>query len=210
MRDFVIAHGMFARLHNCHPTVSAFNLLLATAESSAGRIIFAGSLEEPDETNLVPCSPYAATKGAASAYARMFHALYQTEVVIARISMAYGPGQTDYTKLVPYATVALLRGEKPRLSSGHRLIDWIYVDDVVDGLISAQSREANGQTIELVSGDVCSIRDIVQQLRELIPGSPEPVFGAWPDRPFERLGKANVTKSLDLIGWRPATELVVR
>jgi UDP-glucose 4-epimerase len=190
--------------------LTAFNLLLATAENGAGRIVLAGSLEEPDDPDPVPCSPYAAAKGAASVYARMFRALYQTEVVMAKISMVYGPGQKDLTKLVPYVTTAFLRGERPELSSGIRLIDWICVDDVVDGLIAcAHASGADGHTVDLGSGEVCSIREIVQQLRELIPDAPEPLFGAVPDRPLERLVKGDIGTSYKLIGWNPSTKLEV-
>jgi len=187
---------------------TAFNLFLATAEYGAGRIVLAGSFEEPDDQDPVPCSPYAAAKGAASGYARMFGALYQTKAVMAKISMVYGPGQADLTKLVPYVTTAFLRGERPKLSSGIRLVDWICVDDVVDGLIAcAHASSADGRTVDLGSGEVCSIREIVQQLRDLVPGAPEPRFGAVPDRPLERLGKADVATSYKLIGWNPSTTL---
>jgi UDP-glucose 4-epimerase len=188
--------------------VAAFNLLLATAESGAGRVVLAGSLEEPDDPDSAPCSPYAAAKGAAAGYARMFAALYQTEVVRTKIAMVYGPGQTDTSKLVPYVINTFLRGERPKLSSGVRLVDWIYVDDVVDGLITcAHASGANGCSVDLGSGEVCSIREIVQQLRVLIPGASEPLFGAVPDRPLERQLKADVVASYKLIGWRPSTTL---
>jgi nucleoside-diphosphate-sugar epimerase len=188
--------------------LAAFNLLLSTAENHAGRIVLAGSNEEPDEQYPLPSSPYAAAKGAASQYARMFRALYQTDVVIAKIAMVYGPAQADHTKLVPYVTTAFLRGEQPRLSSGIRPVDWIYVDDVVAGLIAcADASGVEGRTLDLGSGEVVSIRDIVQQLRELIPGAPEPLFGAVPDRPLERVRKADVATSLELIGWSPSTTL---
>jgi UDP-glucose 4-epimerase len=188
--------------------VTAFNLLLATAENGAGRMVLAGSLEEPDDSESVPCSPYAAAKRAASDYARMFRALYRTEVVTTRISMVYGPGQADLTKLIPYVTTAFLRGERPKLGSGNRLIDWIYVDDVVDGLIAcAHASCANGRSVDIGLGEMCSIRDIVQQLRELVPGAPEPLFGAVPDRPLERVVKADVATSYKLVGWNPSTTL---
>jgi nucleoside-diphosphate-sugar epimerase len=188
--------------------LAAFNLLLATAEADAGRIVLAGSIEEPDDSDPIPCSPYAAAKGAASGYARMFRALYGTEVVMAKIAMVYGPGQADLTKLVPYVTNAFLRGERPKLSSGARLVDWICVNDVVDGLIAcAQAAGAGGRTVDLGSGEVRSIREIVRQLKELIPGAPEPLFGAIPDRPFERLRKADVATSFKLVGWSPSTTL---
>ncbi len=61
-------------------------------------------LQEPvgGSPDVVPPSPYGAAKWAAAAYARMFHALYGTPVVIVRPSMVYGPGQGDLDKIVPY------------------------------------------------------------------------------------------------------------
>ena len=188
--------------------LTAFNLLMATAENSAGRIVLAGSLEEPDEADLVPCSPYAAAKWSASSYARMLHALYQIQVVIAKIFMVYGPGQSDHTKLIPYVTMSLLRGETPKLSSGVRLVDWIYVDDVVDGLIRcAQVPGVDGRTAELGSGELLSIREVVQQLSELVGCTVDPQLGALPDRPLERMKKADIAETYKLIGWRPFTPL---
>ena len=191
-----------------HNFMTAFNLLMATAENSAGRIVLAGSFEEPDEVDSVPCSPYAAAKWSASGYARMFSLLYQIPVVIAKIFMVYGPGQSDHTKLIPYVTLSLLRGETPRLSSGVRLVDWIYVDDVVEGLIGCgQTPGIDGRTVELGSGEMLSIREVVQQLSDLVACSVDPQFGALPDRPFERVKKADIAESYKVIGWRPSTPL---
>jgi UDP-glucose 4-epimerase len=188
--------------------LTGFNLLMATAEAGAGRVVLAGSCEEPDDIQSAPSSPYAAAKWSASGYARMFHALYQTSVVIAKIFMVYGPAQSDHAKLVPYVITSLLRGEEPRLSSGARLIDWIFVDDLADGLIRcAQAPVIDGQTVELGSGELISIREIVKQLSKLIPCAVDPQFGALPDRSFERVRKADIAASYKLIGWQPSTSL---
>jgi nucleoside-diphosphate-sugar epimerase len=188
--------------------VTAFNVLLTTTENGTGRIVLAGSVEEPDDGDPVPWSPYAAAKGAASCYARMFAALYQTKVVMPRIAMVYGPGQSDLTRLVPYVINTSLRGERPKLTSGFRLVDWVFVDDVVDGLIAcANTSGAEGRTPGLGSGELCSIREVAQQLRKLIPGAPDPLFGAVPDRPFELQVKVDVGASYQCIGWRPSTTL---
>jgi UDP-glucose 4-epimerase len=190
--------------------LTALNLLTASAENGAGRIVLAGSLEEPDEVNSVPCSPYAAAKWAASGYARMLHALYQIPVVIAKIFMVYGPGQSDHTKLIPYVIKSLLRGEAPRLGSGVRLVDWIYIDDVVEGLVRcAEAPGVEGRTVELGSGEMFSIREVVQLLSELVPTTAHPQFGSQPDRPLERVKKADIAESYRLISWRPPTALRV-
>jgi len=190
--------------------VPAFNLLLATAENGAGRIVLAGSFEEPDGIDSVPCSPYAAAKWSVSAYARMFHALHRLPVVIAKIFMVYGPGQSDRTKLIPYVITSLLRGDTPRLSSGMRLVDWIFVDDVVDGLIKCgQTPAIDGHTVDLGSGALLSIRDVVQQLLDLLPCTSYPEFGALPDRPLERVRQADIALAYKLVGWQPSTSLGV-
>src|ERR1700686_1113729 len=62
---------------------STVHLLTAATETGCRRLVVSNSSEEPqrfDET--VPCSPYAAAKWSASAYGRMFHALFQTPVVM--------------------------------------------------------------------------------------------------------------------------------
>jgi UDP-glucose 4-epimerase len=51
--------------------------------------------------------------------------------------MVYGPGQTDRTKLVPYVAPCLLDDVQPELTSGTRLVEWIYVDDVVEAHLKA-------------------------------------------------------------------------
>src|SRR5215212_8525730 len=124
--------------------VAAVNLLTAIARSAlTARVVFAGSLEEPHQgEDPTPRSPYAAAKWAATAYARMFYSLWNVRVSVLRISMVYGPAQPDITKLIPYSTLALLRGEPPLLSSGKRMVDWVYVDDVVDAFIRTAETEA--------------------------------------------------------------------
>jgi UDP-glucose 4-epimerase len=189
---------------------STVNLLTIASEVGCRRLLLAGSLEEPELGDLqaVPCSPYAAAKWAASAFARMFHALYSLPVVIMRVFMVYGPAQRDVQKLIPYVTLSLLRGEAPRLSSGNREVDWIYVEDVVDGfLAAAQAADVEGQTIDIGSGTMVPVRAVVEHLVRLINPQIEPLFNAVPDRPFEQVRVADTTKSHAMIGWRPSTTL---
>lgn len=187
---------------------STINVLTSAAESRCDRIVLVGSLEEPDGPEMVPCSPYAAAKWASSAYAQMFHALYKTPVVTARLFMVYGPGQTDLSKLIPYVTLSLLRGESPQLSSGQRPIDWIYVSDVVDGLLAiASTPEIEGQTVEIGSGALVTIRTVVERLAQLINSQAKPLFGARPERPLERIRSAQTGATYEQIRWKPKVSL---
>jgi UDP-glucose 4-epimerase len=190
--------------------VTSVNLLTAAAESGAPRVILAGSMEEPDRGDPAPSSPYAAAKSGTSAYARLFDQLYGLPVVNLRVFMVYGPGQRDGTKLVPYVINSLLRGEGPKLSSGRREVDWIYVDDVVAAFVAAtEAEKAPGNTLDVGSGELVSIRSLVEQIVPLVSGDARPEFGALPDRPGERPRLADVAPSRETIGWEPSTPLDV-
>jgi len=190
--------------------MSTVNLLTAISEIGCRRIILTGSMDEPEpeSTPVIPSSPYTAAKWAASAYARMFHALYQLPVVILRVFMVYGPAQRDVSKLIPYVILSLLRGEAPKLTSGKRQVDWIYVQDVVEGcLAAAQAPDVEGRTIDIGSGELVSIQAIVEHLVPLINPQIKPLFGALPDRPREQRRVASTANSAVLLGWEPVTPL---
>jgi len=189
---------------------SSVNLLTAAAESGCGRLVMTGSLAEPEPSRgeMFPVAPYAAAKWASSGYARMFHALYGVPAVLARVFMVYGPAQKDLTKLIPYSILSLLQGKSPAISSGERLIDWIYVDDVVEAYLAlAHAPGVEGQTLEIGSGKLVSIREIVSQVAMLVGGGAGPTFGALPDRPMEPVRIAEVEQTRERIGWSPGTPL---
>lgn len=190
--------------------LSTVNLLNSASGTGVRRLVLAGSIEVPGpgDADIVPCSPYAASKQACLSYARMYHALYGTPVVVARMSMVYGPRQWDTSKLVPYVIGSLLNGERPKLSSGRRMIDWVYVCDVVAGLRAmAQTPGIEGRSIDLGSGKLTSIRDLVQELTSAMHSTIEPEYGAVSDRPMEPERAADVAETARLIGWSPATGL---
>jgi nucleoside-diphosphate-sugar epimerase len=191
---------------------SAVNLMSEAIEGNCERFVQVGSMEEPEDGDPfpVPCSPYAAAKWAAGGYARMFHHLYGLPIVHMRIFMVYGPGQSDVNKLVPYVILSLLCKETPKLSSGQRQIDWIYVDDVVEALVKSGYEEgAVGETIDIASGRLVSIRQLVELLVKEVDPTATPEFGALEDRPLERVRVGDVKRALQKLRWQARTSLPV-
>ena len=188
---------------------SSVNLLLASARGCRCRLVFAGSLEEPQrDSDETPSSPYAAAKWAAAGYARMFHRLYGIPVCLARIFMVYGPGQRDLTKLIPYTVLCLLDGKPPEVTSGSRQVDWIYAEDVAAGLLAlAASDEVDGRPADLGSGSFATVRDVVEGLCRIVNPAVALSFGARPDRGHEQVRMADVETTRARIGWYPTTSL---
>lgn len=202
-----LKHVLPAFRDNLQTTV---NLLTAVAERGCRRFVMTGSFMEPSAGagDPVPTSPYAAAKSASGLFLRMFEAIHRVPISTARVYMVYGPGQQDLTKLVPYVILSLLRGESPRISSGRRLVDWVFVDDVVEGLLRiALSEHALGRTVEIGTGSVISTADIVALIHRLVGSSAMPLIGALPDRPLEVTGAARIEETLRVIGWTPGVSL---
>ena len=190
--------------------MTTVNLLTVASEIGCRRLVLSGSLEEPEpgDPQAIPSSPYAVAKWSSNAYARMFNALYQLPVVILRVFMVYGPEQQDLQKLVPYVILSLLRGETPKLTSGQREVDWIYVEDVAQAfLLAGHAAGIEGSTIDIGSGELVSIRSVVDHLVRLINPRIKPIFGALADRPLERVRIAEKERTLAMIGWQPTTTL---
>lgn len=186
--------------------VSTVNVLVAATEAGCEGVLLAGSVEEPEALPAVPCSPYAAAKWAGGGYARMFRELYDTPAVNARIYMVYGPGQIDLKKLVPYVTLSLLRKERPLISSGERPVDWVYVSDVVRGL-AATSRAGSHEGVDIGTGRLVTVRQVVEIIYSIVGADHEPIFGTLPDRSMERVQAADSERTMRLTGWRPTVGL---
>jgi nucleoside-diphosphate-sugar epimerase len=189
---------------------STVNILTAAAElGSCQRIVIPGSLTEPapGQTDVPPSSPYVAAKWAASAYARMFHALYQTPVVIVRAAMTYGPGQPRQ-RLLPYVILSALSGQTPKLSNGRLEADWTYIDDMVEGILAAARVSGiEGLTIDLGTGERTSARRVVELALELMGTPARAEFGVLPSRPLECVRAADVAIARERLGWTARTSL---
>lgn len=193
-----------------HNVLATVNLLVACARTHRPRVVLVGSIEQVDATTerSVPHSPYSTAKGAAATYGRMFHRLYDLPVAEVRPAMVYGPGQRDLFKLVPYTTISLLKGESPRIVNPPRRADWVYVEDVVEGLLAAGRSDALvGRSVELGTGDLTSVRKVVTLIDVLADGSTAPDFRKPPSgRPEHELA-ADTETAAELLDWNASTSL---
>jgi UDP-glucose 4-epimerase len=180
------------------------NVALVARELECVRVVTIGSLMEPDQQILaIPHSPYAAAKLAASCYARMFAEIYGLPVTIARLMMVYGPGQLDFTKLVPYVISRLLDQQIAELSSGRQEFDWVYIDDVIDALLTIATRpDLSGATIDVGSGVLTSVANVTAGIARRLNGAHLLRLGALPDRKAEPTRVAQVSRTSERLSWQ--------
>lgn len=153
-------------------------------------------------------NPYAASKAAAWQVCAMFARTQEWPIVGAMPFQAYGPGQ--HTRhLVSGAMNAALAGEDFPLTAGEQQRDWIYISDVIAGLLAVgKAVLPPGLTVDLGTGHLTRIADVVRMIYELSASDGRPLVGALPSRPGEEeMQVADVETTQDLIGWQAAVSL---
>jgi len=185
------------------------NVLISALRCQVKRVVVTGSFEEPRGTarDAIPSSPYGAAKWVSCGYARMISVLYKLPITVLRPMMIYGPGQKNY-KVIPYTICQLLKGEPARLTSGQRMLDWVYVDDVIDAFLRAGTAPLNdASSIDIGTGQLVRLRDLLMQIAEII-GRPDLLeFGALEDRRMEQEEAAQCSDAEVKLGWRAYTPL---
>jgi UDP-glucose 4-epimerase len=184
---------------------SSVALLSAAQSGDVGRLVLVGTTDEP-RAGEVPASPYSAAKGAMTAYAKLFAEAFSAPVISVRPAETFGPGQSA-GKLLPYTAATVLRGEIPQLSSGRRRGDWVYIDDVVDGLLEATANAPDGADLDLGTGVLRTNREVVEELLRALGSDVVPNWGALPDRPTEPEHAADVEHTAAVLGWRARVSL---
>lgn len=190
--------------------IGSINIMRAAVETTRPKVIMCGSMEEAPEGHHreSPNSPYAASKHAARIYGKMFHVQFNLDVTMTRIFMVYGPGQQDTRRLIPYVITSMLQRENPQLGSGSRLVDWVYIDDVVSALGALASSEGTGgKTFDIGTGKLTSIREVVEKIGQAVDPTVKPGFGELPDRGSETEYRAEFEKLASATDWRPQMAL---
>ena len=94
------------------------------------------------------------------------------------------------------------------LSSGKWMSDWIYIDDIIDGMIACTlTPNIEGSTLDLGTGVLTSVKDVVLKIKEITSSVIEPNFGALPDRDNEFVRLANIQQTTMKLNWSAKTSL---
>lgn len=181
------------------------NILLSCLEHlPETRVVFTSSLEasnpllEPAATG----SAYGASKLMVEVLGGALHKLYGAPVVSARLGMVYGPHDPNNSRLVPHVIRALSKRESPRLSSGKRRSDWVYIDDVIAGLLAmATARALPHPALDLASGQLHSVREVAELLASIMGATVAIHYDPSLDRPHEQ------ERVADMVTTRAALEL---
>jgi len=165
-------------------------------------------------------SPYQISKIVGEFYAVYYHKQHGVPTVRARFQNVYGPGEilgagqwrgtpaTVWRNVVPTFVYRALRGMPLELDNGGIASrDFIFVVDIVEGLVACALRGAPGDVYNLASGQETTIKKLAELINELAGGRSE--IRVTPPRPWDRAGRrvGSTRKSRQKLGFEAGTRL---
>ncbi|GMB07408.1 UDP-glucuronate 4-epimerase [Thermolongibacillus altinsuensis] len=190
------------------------NVLKAAGESGVRHVLFASSssvygnrpfqpLKEEMATGQV-ISPYAAAKYSAESFCHAYAHLYGYALTIFRYFTVYGPwGRPDMA--ISKFIRRLLKDEPITVYGENTARDYTFIDDIVDGMVAALSRENGSEIFNLGAGQPVTMNELLLSLKQYFPN-----MKVIHERP--RLGDvsatwADISKARKLLGYEPKFSL---
>jgi UDP-glucose 4-epimerase len=186
--------------------VKAMRDLRAMVYASAGCTVAqktfetAAATQETDSVSLYLDSPYQISKIIGEFYGNYYFTRHRVPFIKARFQNVYGPGEilgagewrgtpaTVWRNVTPTFVWKALNGESlPVDNGGIATRDFIYVDDIVEGLIACALRGEAGEVYNLASGVETSICELAVLINALT-GNRAPIE-LQPARNWDRSGK---------------------
>ncbi len=125
--------GTWHVLEACR-TAGVKRVIVASSDKAYGD---APRLPYTEDTPLAGRFPYDVSKACADLLAQSYAATYDLPVAIARCGNVYGPGDLNWSRIVPGTMRSLLRGEPPVIrSDGSPVRDYLAVEDTVEAYLA--------------------------------------------------------------------------
>ena len=190
--------------------------LEAARQADVGRFVFSssnaplgeGAYPAREDKPIAPLSPYGASKAVGEAYCSAFHGAYGMHAVAVRFSNAYGPRSAHKGNVIPLFIRRLRAGEELVVyGDGEQTRDFVFCEDLADGLVrAAEADGAGGEIFQLASGVETSLARLIELIGETAGETPrvrrEPPRQGEIQRNYSLIDKAKT-----VLGYSPRVEL---
>lgn len=197
--------------------IGTLALLDAMRAGDVGRLVFGASSSSygngpspfvEDAAADRPLQPYAASKRAAELLIHSHCHLHGLNAYCTRFFSAYGPRMRPDLAMHKFAR-AISKGEElPLLGDGTARRDYTYIDDIVDGIVTALDRANGYEIINLGRGETTPLSQVISLLEEYL-GVPARIRRLPPNPSDAESTQADITKARRLLDFTPTVPIEV-
>lgn len=137
-------------------------VVVASSDKQYGAVA-APPYDDNDTTGFQNGGVYELSKAQQDQTARLYAGLYDTPAVrVARLVNIYGPGDTQWTRIVPGSIRRTVKGERPRVTAGPAgaaLREYLFVEDAVSALqaLAADAEERGNAPLRTTNGKLARV-----------------------------------------------------
>lgn len=130
-----------------------------------------------DDSPLRPEHPYDVSKASGDLVARSYGTYYGLPVTVTRCGNIYGPGDTNWDRLIPGTLRSLLKHQRPVIrSDGTQVREYNYIDDIVHAyMVLAEACLAGtvppGSAWTISNGVAFTVMDVVRRCTSAVSRS---------------------------------------
>lgn len=154
-----------------------------------------------DDTVLQPISPYASTKVSGELLGHVYSHLYNIRFLALRFFTVYGPRQRPDLAIHKFLRLMSEGVEITLYGDGSTRRDYTYIDDIVNGVMSAiEYKDSMYEIINLGNNQTVKLLELVEEIEEASGITAKKTFG--PEQPGDvKQTWADVSKAKKLIGY---------
>jgi len=157
-----------------------------------------------ENDNLIPSSPYSASKAASDHLVNAAHTTFNQRVVITRAANNYGPFQYPEKFLPLFITHAIENQPLPLYGDGLNIRDWLHVSDHCSGIEAVLRKGKIGETYNIGTGVEETNLSVAKRILKRL-GRSESLIRYVPDRlGHDRRYAMSIAKMRRDLGWKPA------
>jgi nucleoside-diphosphate-sugar epimerase len=169
------------------------------------------TLPKKEDMQVEGTSPYGESKIKGEQLCREYSEKFGLGTVALRLFNVYGTRQnleTEYATVIPKFINLMAHDLVPQIyGDGAQTRDFIYIDDVVNGLVLAATKNAGrGEVYNIASGKETSINELAALLNEILGKSIEPEH-VDPVPGDIKFSVADISKARDKLDFAPKTDL---
>jgi CDP-glucose 4,6-dehydratase len=146
--------------------------------------------------------PYSTSKACTDLIGRSYHHTYEMDINIIRSGNIYGPGDLNFSRLIPKSILKILDNQAPQIYSGvaHFRREFMFIDDVVDAYITVANKGAPGEAYNVAGSGFISVIDAVRVICKVMGSdlNPEIIQKDF----IEIKDQFLCPKKIEALGWK--------
>ncbi len=151
--------------------------------------------------------PYDVSKSCTDLIAQCYGKTYDLPVSIARMGNIYGPGDLNFSRIIPGTIRSILEERMPEIrSNGTPVREYFFVEDAVNAYLSlaehTRTMNRHGEAFNFSSGEKMSVTEVVRHIITTMGFKREPVILNTSRNEIQEQ-YLSIRKAQNVLDWQP-------